>query len=68
MLLDWHMLGSSRHAKLARGRGDEASVLTNTGGKIAVRALGSTGCLMVISSSASFEMVEFDRIRLVVVF
>jgi hypothetical protein len=44
------------------------SALTNTGGRMAVRALGSTGCLMVTSSSASFELPEFDRSLLVEVF
>jgi hypothetical protein len=31
-----------------------------TGGNIAVVALGSTGCSMVCSSSASAEILEFD--------
>jgi hypothetical protein len=33
-----------------------------------VRALGSTGCLIVGSSSASFDIVEFDLNLLDVVF
>jgi hypothetical protein len=35
---------------------------------MAVLALGSTGCLIVDSSSASSECVEFERIRLIVLF
>lgn len=47
---------------------DSRPQLTKTGGSIAVRAFGSTGCLIVgISSSASVEIVEPDRNLLVTV-
>jgi len=40
---------------------------TSTGGSIVIRAFGSTGCLIFISSSASVERLESDLSRLVVV-
>jgi hypothetical protein len=55
---------AARRVSLVDHRGN----LTSTGGNTAVRALGSTGCRMVASSSASFDIEEFDLILLDVVF
>jgi hypothetical protein len=55
-------------AKIAQPCRSLGGILTKTGGNIAVRAFGSTGCLILGSSSASFDTVEFDLNLLDVVF
>ena len=61
-LLLWTV--KSQHPVKASGK----LLYTITGGSIAVVALGSTGCSMVCSSSASAEIIELDLSLLAVVF
>ena len=44
-----------------------STALTNTGGSIATRDFGSTGCPVLNPSSVSVEMLESDLTRLAVV-
>lgn len=55
-----------RHGKRVKKRVGGKGTLTRTGGSIAVRDLGSTGCGKCFSSSSSpADRLELDRTRLV---